>query len=238
MKIILFSVIFFMSASICATSQEITNRFSFEGVAYDVESKAVLYTERHDVFLNKQNQYEATSVVYVDAQDQVFAKKSLDFTHNLMTPLVYFEDSRVGTLVEVTKQADGIKVRYQSESDAANAVIEQVPMMVVDAGFDQMLIQHWDTLLDNKELDFEFLAPTRAQLIDFSLTPVSQGDSTITFSLAPSNFLLRLLVDPIKLTYDKSTKRILVYEGLTNIEEIKKGKPTGDYYVARIEYHY
>jgi hypothetical protein len=101
-----------------------------------------------------------------------------------------------------------------------------------------MLLQYWDVLIDKQTLEFEFLAPTRAQLISFSLASVFQDDAIIELSLAPSNFFLRLLVDPIKLTYDKVTKRILIYEGLTNIEKTKQGEATGEYYIARIEYRY
>lgn len=228
----------FISSSTLANTPVNDASFTFVGVAHDIDSNAVLYKESHAVILNQEQKYKTTSVQYEDAQGEVFAKKSLDFTQNLLAPSVYFKDSRVGTLVEVESTDSGLNVNYESVSDSAEAMIKAVPRMVVDAGFDQMMLKNWDALLNNKPMDFEFLAPTRAELIGFTLTPLSQDEAVIKFRLAPSNFVLRLLVDPIKLTYDKQTKRILTYEGLTNIEEVKQGKPTGEYYVARIDYAY
>lgn len=232
--IVLLSYAMFASSS----AVEDGNSFSFIGVAKDVKSNAILYKESHEVLLNTDNDYARTSVYYADEEGNVFAKKSLDFTHDLLAPSVYFKDTRVGTSVEVESNATGLKVKYESTNDQAKAMIEAVPMMVVDAGFDQMMLKHWDALVSEEPLEFEFLAPTRAELIGFTLTPLSQDETVIRFRLAPSNFVLRLLVDPIKLTYNKTTKRILTYEGLTNIEEVKEGEPTGDYYIARIDYQY
>lgn len=229
---------FLLSLNTFSSVEGQVNSFSFVGVAYDVESNSVLYKELHTVILNAQQEYEKTLVEYTDVEGNVFAKKRLYFNHNLMAPDVYFVDNRASTLVEVETKTDTLIVNYEGRLDDASARIKAVSMMVVDAGFDQMLIQYWDKLLDNQPLDFEFLAPTRAELISFSLTPVYQDNQVIKFELAPSNFILSLLFDAIKLTYDKSSKRILVYEGLTNIEEFKPGKQTGDYYVARIEYRY
>lgn len=227
-----------ISFSLHANSMNVESTFTFEGRAFDLATNALLYKERHLVKLDKNNQYIHSSVVYSDSNDAVFAKKTLDFSDNLMTPMVDFDDERVGTRVDVIKRDGAIDVRYKSASDEASALIKAVDMMVVDAGFDQMMIQYWDRLLKGEELEFEFLAPTRAQLISFSLKPIKQDAATINLALSPSNFILGLLFDPIKLTYDKSTKRILIYEGLTNIEKFEDGKSTGDYHVARIEYSY
>ena len=227
-----------LSLNAFSSVEDNANSFSFIGVAYDVESNSVLYKELHTVILNAQQEYEKTLVEYTDVEGNIFAKKRLYFNHNLMAPDVYFVDNRASTLVEVETKTDTLIVNYEGRLDDASARIKAVSMMVVDAGFDQMLIQYWDKLLNNQPLDFEFLAPTRAELISFSLTPVYQDNQIIKFELAPSNFILSLLFDAIKLTYDKFSKRILVYEGLTNIEEFKPGKQTGDYYVARIEYRY
>lgn len=238
MKTIIGCLSIFLSLSAFASTKPASAVFSFEGTAYDITTNDVLYTEHHKITLNDRNNYETTAVTYMDSSGQVFAQKSLDFTYNRMSPLVDFEDTRVGTSVKVIKHDNGLNVRYKSASDSASAIIKAVPMMVVDAGFDQMLLQYWDVLIDKQTLEFEFLAPTRAQLISFSLASVFQDDAIIELSLAPSNFFLRLLVDPIKLTYDKVTKRILIYEGLTNIEKTKQGEATGEYYIARIEYRY
>ncbi|MFY0641510.1 MAG: hypothetical protein JXR16_10730 [Bermanella sp.] len=238
MRITFYILITCLSFNLCANATNAVSDFSFEGRAFDLDTNGFLYKENHRVQLNERNQYTTSLVIYSDINNEVFAKKMLNFSANLMTPTVDFDDTRVGTTVDVIKADGRLNVRYKSASDEASAMIESVDMMVVDAGFDQMMIKYWDSLLKDKELEFEFLAPTRAQLISFNLKPISQNEEIIKLELSPSNFILGLLFDPIKLTYDKSTKRILIYEGLTNIEKFENGKGTGDYHAARIEYSY
>ena len=47
-----------------------------------------------------------------------------------------------------------------------------------------------------------------------------------------------MLVDPIVLEYDLESKRLLSFEGLTNIERFNNGKRSEENYVARIDYYY
>ena len=238
MRIPFYILITFLSINLYANTTNTVSDFAFEGRAYDLDTNGFLYKENHRVKLDERNQYATSSVIYSDMNDEVFAKKTLDFSGDLMAPTVDFDDTRVGTTVDVIKNNGALDVRYKSASDEASALIKSVDMMVVDAGFDQMMIKYWGVLLKGEELEFEFLAPTRAQLISFNLKPINQDEKIIKLELSPSNFILGLLFDPIKLTYDKSTKRILMYEGLTNIEKVENGKGTGDYHVARIEYSY
>lgn len=226
------------SIEVFSNTSASTNKFSFTGVAYDIKSNQILYHENHTVLLNDQLEYKTVSVQYIDNTGQVFANKALDFTNNSLSPNLIFNDTRAGSSVNVISENNMLKINYQGVSDSADAMIEVMPMMVVDAGFDQMLLKYWNSLLDQKPFDFQFLAPTRGEFIDFTLTSVFQDQSIVRFRLNPSNFILQLLVDPIMLTYDRNTKRILIYEGLTNIEEAKEGKITGSYYTARIEYQY
>ena len=88
----------------------------------------------------------------------------------------------------------------------------------------------------------DFLALTRAQYIGFELKPIesekAEKKGLMILSLQPSNFLIRLVMDPIILSYDLETMRLLRFEGLTNIERVNKGKGLGENYIARIEYSY
>ncbi|MDF2455361.1 MAG: hypothetical protein K0R51_1354 [Cytophagaceae bacterium] len=59
----------------------------------------------------------------------------------------------------------------------------------------------------------------------------SQQNDEIVFKMEPDNYMLRKLVDPIRVTYKVSTKRIIKYEGLSNIND-KKGKS----YLVKIMY--
>ena len=112
------------------------------------------------------------------------------------------------------------------------------PLIVVDAGFDRLIESRWNTLRKVKELDFTFLAITRAQLINFEAIEIKANENLINVELHPRNFFINILVKPISLEYDQHTKRLLSFEGLTNIEEFKDGQRTEENYIARIAYRY
>lgn len=209
--------------------------FQFVGKAFDSNTGELIYQEHHEVSLNQNQEYERTHVVYKDKKGNVFAQKQLDFSGELLVPQVSFTDTRSQVMLNIERQKDVVSVRYQDQRESLKADIRYHQRMVVDAGFDQLLLENWEAVLNGDTLKFDFLAPTRGQLIGFSLIPTKQTETIIQFDLEPSNFLISLLVDPIKLTYDKQNRRIIRYEGLTNIEDINQD---GEYYVANIEYEY
>lgn len=209
--------------------------FQFVGNAFDPNTGELIYKEHHKVSLNQNQEYLKAQVIYKDKQGEVFAQKQLDFSDALLVPKVSFTDTRSQVTLNIQRQQDVVMIQYQDQRDSLKADVRYQQKMVVDAGFDQLLLENWDKVLSGETLKFDFLAPTRGQLIGFSLIPTIQTDSIIQFDLEPSNFLISLLVDPIKLTYDKRNRRILRYEGLTNIEDISQD---GEYFVAKIEYEY
>ena len=51
------------------------------------------------------------------------------------------------------------------------------------------------------------------------------------FRMEPANYILRQIMDPIVLTYEKSTKRLIKYEGISNLNDNK-----GKRYIVSIVY--
>ena len=127
---------------------------------------------------------------------------------------------------------------YDSLVDSSKVEIENLERAVVDAGFDLLVLKYWDKLLNDQKVEFDFLALTRASFYRFALKKEMIKESEVIFSLRPSSFLLGLIVDPIRLTYDVNSKRLMRFEGITNIEKVLNGMPTGNNYIARIEYQY
>ena len=74
--------------------------------------------------------------------------------------------------------------------------------------------------------------------VSFKIEQTFINESIVGFSLAPDNFFIALLVDPIYLEYDLGSGRILSYKGLTNIEEVIAGEHSGSNILAHIKYKY
>ena len=109
---------------------------------------------------------------------------------------------------------------------------------VADAGFDAFIRSRWEALRTGEAVELEFLAITRASFVAFVTREVSHDDEAVTFEVKALNPLIRLFVNPIRVTYDLRTRQLLRYAGLTDIALLdSSGKPAGNF-SAEIRYHY
>jgi hypothetical protein len=179
-------------------------------------------------------------VQYVNPKGKLFATKQVDYSLSLTAPSIYFRDLRNDHSVEVKYNSPQLWLKYFNKQQERSVRLTTDPdeKVVIDAGFDQFVQQHWQQLLEGRTLSFEFLAISRAKLIGFKITQVAQKKDRAILQIYPRNFFLGLVLRPIELTYQISTKRLLEYNGLTNIAKVVNGKVQDDNYVARIEYSY
>lgn len=196
---------------------------NFVGEAVSIETGEHVYTERHQVQRTNSGQFLTSRVDYISAEGGVLAEKTLNFSQNVIAPKLRFSDKQNG-LTYVSRMVDDeleLVVEPQAVSDSAGSTIalsiEDEQTIVVDAGFDQYLNMEWDRLLAGEVLGFEFLALSRGKLVRFELSLVSLSDTRAKFSIRPSSWLVNLLMDPIYLEYALDSRRLLRYQGLSNI---------------------
>jgi len=92
---------------------------------------------------------------------------------------------------------------------------------VIDAAFDVLMRQELGRLRAGESLSFQFLAPTRGSFYEFVAEPLSRHeaiDASLVVRVRPAGFILRWLVDPLYLGYDRHG-RLSDYRGLTNIRK-------------------
>ena len=240
-KLCAFSVLFAGMALLFPMYLQAAQLLSFEGRAKDIKTSELLYTEKHEIILNEAGEYLSAYVSYRDIHGEIFAEKVLDYSKSALAPDLMFYDKRTDehlsvffnnrdnflhVVAERAKKRNGTNVKLDSS------------IVAVDAGFDRLIHDNWDTLRKNKIIDFTFLAITRAQLFKFEAVEKTVKESKVQIELHPRNFFIDMLVDPIVLEYDLESRRLLSFEGLTNIERFKNGKRSEENYVARIDYYY
>ena len=123
------------------------------------------------------------------------------------------------------------KFRKSKKESLKTKSIDVPSNLVVDGGFNYYIKTNWSELVAGTTKVFNFAVPSQLDYYAFRLQKDAQLGDEIVFKMAPDSYLLRKLVDPIKVTYKISTKRMVKYEGLSNIND-KKGKS----YVVRIMY--
>lgn len=207
------------------------------GMAYDLQSGELLYRETHCISRDGLDR----EVLYQDPDDKLIARKLLDYTTGETTPsfVQYNHYSRESIEVGLDQGEVSMKVidsDSRSVNKAALAQPGETMPVVIDAGFDGFVRQHWDELLAGAEREFQFPFADRQSLVELRIQPLSCSYETQTdqcFRLDLANWLLRVLVKPIELGYNADSRRLTRYRGLSNI-----GDANGDGLVVDIRYDY
>jgi hypothetical protein len=180
---------------------------------------ALIYEEHHLVRFNEQQPAERL-VTYRCTDGQAFARKQVDYGDPLFAPSFRLDDHRFGYVEGFAKGA--AFVRAGSAADEQREVIDAGAALVVDAGFDEFVREHWDELQRGEAVSLEFLVPSRLDAYRFKLRKVRSeaifGEPASVFELAISGFL-SLFADPLEVGYRDSDRRLMHFKGLTNIRK-------------------
>lgn len=212
----------------------------FSGQAYDLESGELLYSEHHRVQLTQEGRYSSSTASYRYPDGREIAKKELDYSSNPLSPVLQFDDFRAQTSLSVRPESNQLLLDEVQGDDSRLEVVElpEDGPLVVDAGFDQLVMSNWSKLVSGQVLEFDFLALSRASLVPFKVEMIAGDEDTVTLAIAPQNWLIGLLMDPIRLVYERDTARLLRYYGVTNIPVSEDGEVREDNYHAEIRYSY
>jgi len=207
------------------------------GKAYDLKSGELLYRETHCVSADGFDR----EVIYQDAGGKLIARKVLDYSSGWITPsfVQYNHYSNESIEVGLDQGAVSMAVVDLDDRSASKRAVAQpgaASPVVIDAGFDGFVRQHWDELVAGASREFQFPFADRQSLVDLRIQPLSCSYQTQTdqcFRLDLANWLLRVVVKPIELGYDVASRRLTRYRGLSNI-----GDADGNGLVVDIRYDY
>ena len=223
----------------------------YSGTAYSLDNDQILYREDHTLTMKDGQPIERTTLYY-DADNQLFAEKNTRYrsqysnsdstnsdsynsgSDNSATPDFMLTDDRYGYSESMEQDGKRWRVEYKEPEESGNKIHskpEYTP--VIDAGFDEFVRAHWNDLMEGDTVNFSFAVPSRLEWIDFRLIPLAQKDGTLTVEMRLKSRWIAWLLDPVFLTYDIKSKRLLTYRGLTNIRTMN-----GDGIKAEIRYTY
>jgi len=191
-----------------------------EGLARNPDNKQALYTEQHWVRLNKVVPTERL-VIYRCMDGTPFARKRVNYQPSIQAPAFEFVDARKGYLegMRYIKNQAALWHRPSGKVPEKNSLLE-VKNLVADAGFNEFIRIHWQKLRSGNALPLRFAVPTRLQAYKFSLKQTGEsqfaGVPAVTYQMKLSG-LLSLVSDPIEVTYDQSTRRLMRFKGLSNL---------------------
>lgn len=209
----------------------------FYGYAYDLESGEYLYTEVHAQIIDTDHWYSGT-IDYFAPDGMKIAHKTLSFNNSASIPVFRFEDFRSGYIEgigAVGKDSISLFKRSQHESRMQNETVERSDPMAGDSGFHMLIYNNFESLMQGDMLSFRLAVPGRLTAYQFRIRKTGDeplnGKPAVQLIVEPDS-LLRWLVDPLNLTYDPKTRKLLEYRGISNLPN----PATHKNYVARIIY--
>ena len=205
---------------------------NYIGYAYREDSDKLLYTEEFtDRFID--GQHIETQTDYFDPRRHKIAKRLLDFRKSKFAPDFQTEDLRTGYLEGA--EIIGDKVRLFNRKNKTSEVEEKVMIIpqpfVVDGGFNQLIKANWSALERGKIITFHFAIPARLDYFTLRAMKVELTEREMKVRVEPDKVLIRMLASPIDVRYSKDTRRILSYEGQSNISD-----ENGNNFMMRLVY--
>ncbi|WP_101758980.1 hypothetical protein [Oceanicoccus sp. KOV_DT_Chl] len=198
------------------------------GEAYDLDGQVMLYRELHYYSGDKLNHRVVYQAQAADTDQllpqSLMAEKIIDYSYGLATP-AFTQQSYLFPETIVVEWADAqLAVSYQEGSASSVATntkkISVKNPMVIDAGFDHFIREHWQAINSGKAMDFYYLAPTRQSLVELSVVAKACADNQpdfACFEINSANWFIRLILDPIEISYDLETKKLRRFRGLANL---------------------
>lgn len=213
-------------AYITATAQTGVQNTSYTGYAYQPGTKTLVYKEQNtEIYSN--NIHIETVTSYYSLADKLIATRRLDFSHSHYAPSFTTEDLRSGYMEGVVVSGTRARMFVRKGKNAAikEKTIELSDPMVIDGGFNQFIKDNWNTLMQNKPVAFNFIVPARLNYYNLRACKVSATGAELTIKIEPNNALLRWIAPPIIVNYNISTRRIVNYEGKSNITDDEGSNP-------------
>lgn len=164
------------------------------GEARDQQTGTTLYREQYYCSADGL----ACSVFYIRPNEELIASKEIDYSPNPRAPALTFRDFRLDREIRID----------QSDSDA-----------VVDAGFDNFVRLQWRDLSNGEDVKFPFRIVDREKPIKMRASREDRCESgKLCLEIRLDSWLLGNLVDPILLTYDENSQRLLRFQGISNLK--------------------
>lgn len=210
----------------------------FYGYAFDNESGAYLYTEKHSQKF-EDGRWVSGSIVYYDATGTVVGRKSMDFTNNPYIPEFRLElaSGYVEGIRDVTEDEATLFKKPAGQESEETATVDVEGRMAADSGFHSLIYDNLDDILDGDTEKFRFAVAGNLDDYSFRVRKVGEttfeGDPAAVLKVEAAT-LLRLIAPSLELVYSPADGRLLEYRGLSNVHDPATGKP---YENVRISYY-
>jgi hypothetical protein len=179
----------------------------------------VVYLERHTVVYDDQTIIKSLTE-YQDAHGKPFGSLRSDFTRSLAAPEYIFRDNRQQSLQGQRWANQKLEVFSQERKQARvvkKDLIKTPEVMIGGEGLIYYIGAHLKELIGSDGMDFKFVIPGRLSAFDFFIKPLEHNATEAAFEVKMKSWLMGLFGPRLKLIYDLQKKRVISFEGLSNV---------------------
>ena len=196
----------------------------FSGTAESLDSGKTVYTEHHRQTGECLDGFWAPrkhEVTYRNPDGDIIARKTLAYGDTPSRPSFTLEDQRFGERMQVRNPENGrVRIRYRASNGDESSYRPRAPDNgVIDAGFEVMVRQNWETLVeDGESVRIQFLVPTRGKFYAFDAEPAEMPtlEGEHVFRISVAGWVSSWFVDPLHLAFNDQ-RQLTDFHGLTNI---------------------
>lgn len=223
------TALLFTASPIWANPEEEATPWAI-GEVFSEDGETLLYREY--LYADHASLDHPTRVHYKTPEGELFAEKSLEYRDPAAAPMIEFEDHRLSTRLR-TQMPEGnarrMQVAFQANESSRmrETELRLDESLIIDAGFDVYIRQNWEELTENRRLVADFLVPSRMNTVRVGLTETDTGDcrarheDIYCFEVRPAGILrvASWFVDPIRVAYERDTRRLIMFDGPGNIPD-------------------
>ena len=211
--------IFFLIATNLSCFEAEANVETFIGKA--VNSQGTLeYVEYHTVRY-KNGKVSESQTIYYDANTDKIGELISEYSFGPQFGSYDFRDMRA-------QYQDGAKVsqdrvllfrKKSPEDDIEEQYLAKEKDQIVGQGFHQFIAQNLEQIAQGKVFHIRLVLPSRLDQFEFRIRKRKINGDTLYMRLEIDNWLLRLFAPHVDVEYDQKNRRLLRYEGVSNLED-------------------
>lgn len=198
-----------------------TSAETIEGIAR-LENGEFAYRELQKITRDKSGDIEKIETTFFTEEGRPFASINSDFRKNKYIPDTIFSDQRFDETTTTTVIDGNIEFKFFKKNNLnKTSSLKLDGLMVTDQGF-QNLIRDQILIGENKSKTVHFVVTPRADYFRFKVSEAPPAkDSERLITIEPENFLLRMFVSKIYLSYSDLGKNLRRFQGISNINSNK-----------------
>jgi hypothetical protein len=198
-----------------------TETVEFFGTAKDKKGN-IAYLEEHKV-IYKDGKVESSTTTYMDENKKPIAELISTYKPHKWMPNYSFKDMRFSKVNGVKAEDKTIEMFTQDGKDAKvkKKTADFKADMIGGQGFHYFIQDHLEKLAKGEKVKTKFVLPGALDYYSFVIQKSDDKkvkDSEI-YLVMKLDSLLSVFISPIHMTYDIPTKRLMGYEGESNLQD-------------------